>query len=488
MASRTVFPRVAMFALVLPAAQAMRTYKEGREGREAFNLSVASTTCAGLTNKGSYFTVKVQVGTPPQEFDFIADTGSDSFIVKSCDCVEKSKSCEVGAGCYRGKFHSETFSIREKPDAMQLKFGNGPIDTVVASDVVQVGDAYVHMEDSMLLMVSKKLNFHEDLQGVLGLGLPSFDTSKKENDRGRGFMDMAMVNRFSMCFSNQGATDGVLRLGQGVALPKPMGTIGKKHWTLDFRGVSIGNSAFKGAPSFCAENLKGGKGTGCAAVIDSGSSLIMAPAKHMVALFAQLCDAWPLCQQHPSLVDNGPKDDAKTKEVKKVKTFLSEAGKCVGLDLLPNLQFHVRGAAGNQETLELAPREYMVETQVNKTRKIKNWLFGMIPYESEVESGDKDTVCVPAFHTHKYRTEANGPAWIFGAPFFYKYTVGYDRASTPPSISFNQERCSSCGTDEFASVLTEDEGRRTQLRRLTDEGANVMLLSEAMSLHAEESL
>merc|ERR1719421_819486 len=67
-------------------------------------------TCAPLKNMGSHFTVSIQVGTPGQTFNVVADTGSDSVIVPSCICKE-SGSCAPKNRCFRGSNRSSTFLI-----------------------------------------------------------------------------------------------------------------------------------------------------------------------------------------------------------------------------------------------------------------------------------------------------------------------------------------------------------------------------------------
>merc|ERR1719201_575593 len=96
------------------------------------------------------------------------------------------------------------------------------------------------------------------------------DASKKSSQESqivvKGFAEEVGIKRFSMCF-NDGAS-GALRLGT----PKQKlahASVGKVHWGLDFRGISVGD---KEAPvQFCQPgNMTKGQKSPCGAIPDSG--------------------------------------------------------------------------------------------------------------------------------------------------------------------------------------------------------------------------
>ena len=65
-------------------------------------------TCAPLSNQELYSSVKVSIGDPAQTFDLVADTGSDSCIVKDCTCNQCP--AEWG-GCFNGRKSSKSFKL-----------------------------------------------------------------------------------------------------------------------------------------------------------------------------------------------------------------------------------------------------------------------------------------------------------------------------------------------------------------------------------------
>eukprot|EP00971_Amphidinium_carterae_P034126 671747-Amphidinium_carterae.1 len=207
------------------------------------NAEASAATCAPLTNHGTHFTVKLQVGTPGQSFSLVADTGSNAVIVTSCTCREKGK-CKADLACFHGTGKSSTFVIKDTkagtqsgPAMVSMRFGSGDIEAVIATDVVQIGSIQATMTDSLLLMIDQALHIDGGLEGILGLGPPSKqrESSKchvdasgnAQSSEGRiahlvrkkinvnSWLDQARVDRFSMCFKDGG--DGVLRLG----IPKP---------------------------------------------------------------------------------------------------------------------------------------------------------------------------------------------------------------------------------------------------------------------------
>ena len=65
-------------------------------------------TCAPLSNQELYSSVKVSIGDPAQTFDLVADTGSDTCIVRDCSCAQ----CPAEWGsCFNGRELSKSFKL-----------------------------------------------------------------------------------------------------------------------------------------------------------------------------------------------------------------------------------------------------------------------------------------------------------------------------------------------------------------------------------------
>lgn len=149
--------------------------------------NTAQMTCAPLANKGTHFTVDIAVGTPKQTFSVVADTGSDAVIVPSCVCRD-SGSCGKKDRCFTGTNKSSTFHLTKQEDALHQKglplvnmvFGSGTIQAVIATDVVHVGKLHTKMKDGVLLMVDRALQMIGPFEGILGLGQPKNETKLME--------------------------------------------------------------------------------------------------------------------------------------------------------------------------------------------------------------------------------------------------------------------------------------------------------------------
>jgi len=265
--------------------------------------------------------VTVKIGTPPQTFSLVADTGSDDVIVQSCIC-KLGGFCPGEFGrCFKGSNKSSSFVMEgqnksDEAHVVQMTFGSGDIVAVEASDQVSVGLESAFMNNSLLLMVRQKLELSGQFEGILGLGRPHRDelsmlqTSPKRYPAPRlwspgdsaeaeplmkmpGFLEEAGVSRFSMCFNAK--EDGVLRLNAPKA-QNAMGSVGNMHWGLDFQGISVGGASKP--VKFCSpESKKHGQETACGIIPDSGTTMIMGPQDQINKLFEELCDGWERCRK-----------------------------------------------------------------------------------------------------------------------------------------------------------------------------------------------
>lgn len=149
------------------------------------------SSCSRLTNRGSHFTMDIQVGTPPQTFSVVVDTGSDMVIVPSCMC-KKAGACNPKDRCFTGTHKSSTFSLGGTPDSvpmLQMMFGSGMITAVMATDVVHVGATHAKLENGLLLMVENALRIAGPFEGILGLGPPKNQSFQIRNGTEPGIQD-----------------------------------------------------------------------------------------------------------------------------------------------------------------------------------------------------------------------------------------------------------------------------------------------------------
>jgi hypothetical protein len=483
----------AFLLAVLQTADALGLHAAGvrkhgtRHGRHrmSYRRVYRNEGCAPLDNMGSHFTIDVEVGTPGQRFSVVADTGSNTLIVPSCLCQERGQCPQDGSErCFVGTNRSSSFMMERtgaEPTSLVLAFGSGQIRGIVAKEHVKVGQVEAFLDDGMLLMTDRSLNAGGRFEGILGLGVPQPPEDPQQMQRQqeealekmgyadrmaaeaagisaappqrsypKGFLEQAKVDRFSVCFND--GEGGVLGLGGNT--PKTShGGIGKQHWGLDFRGISVGNETLPSQTLFCTPettNMTEVQRTACGAIPDSGTTTILGPADQVLKLMEGICDGWDRCRNNYTAMQEAT--TAAENDMKKIygfnpfnlknavrktdilqailadcESWMDEKG---GLSELPPLHFHVQGSNGTKQTLTLPGHLYILET----------------PKKLLAQRGDvTGKACIPALGEFEYQTRANGPVWIFGTPLFYQYVVGYDVSTTPPSIAFSDQDETPCG-------------------------------------------
>lgn len=280
---------------------------------------------------------------------------------------------------------------------------------------------------------------------------------KKHGFQPLGFDEATHVESFSMCFNDMGA-EGALNLNYPKS-ENSLLSIGKEHWSLDFRGISVGDSSEHAPVKFCAPNMKEeGAKTACGAIPDSGTTLIMAPMQHVEKLFGDICDKWHRCK---TAVSQGLQNE----KMKIFQMLLHECGSWVEkngeknttLHELPDLHFRLAGKDGKLGSIVLTGDDYIMETMEDEVKMVTKNIFGM-PLKIPKKTGKMKRVCAPAFGAMEMKTHDNGHVWILGGPLFYKYTVSYENNNKAPAIAFKKQKCG-CPSSKGALVASDAEQR-----------------------------
>jgi len=319
------------------------------------------------------------------------------------------------------------------------------------------------MKEGLLLMVDRYLQMNGHFEGILGLGIPSWianadappkidgaDPVEKIDHRGNSksknkteepdpfprFMEASGVERFSICMNN--GADGVLQLHSPSA-PKMLKQVGYHHWSVEFQGFSVGHEMRP--VKFCDPSSKEDwQHIACAAIPDSGTTLMLGPREQVEELFAELCHRWPRCK-NSVMAEEYP-----------ARTFRQLLGSCTewlhdgpGLSEVPSIFLHVAGADGEKQVLELTGWAYVI----------------MSP------DADGNSYCQALFGEWEYETALHGPVWIFGTPLFYQFQVVFalQEKGQPASIGFGPADCGSCN-EETSLVLDTGFRRGSRLPRL----------------------
>jgi len=172
----------ALVLALLQTAGALGLHAVKKHGRKhghtkmSYGRVYRNEGCAPLDNKGTHFTIDVEVGTPGQRFSVVADTGSNTLIVPSCVCQESGQCPQDGSEhCFTGTNKSSSFQVERDasgPTSLVLTFGSGQIKGIVAKEHVKVGQVEAFLDDGLLLMTDRALNIQGAFEGILGLGVP----------------------------------------------------------------------------------------------------------------------------------------------------------------------------------------------------------------------------------------------------------------------------------------------------------------------------
>ncbi|XP_075061437.1 cathepsin E-A-like [Mixophyes fleayi] len=225
----------------------------------------------------------ISIGTPPQKFNVVFDTGSSNFWIPSSFCI--SEACNV-----HKKFSSYlSTSYKHIGTTFSIHYGTGQLVGITGKDTLQISNLTIEGQDFGQSILEPGRTFVlAQFDGVLGLGYPSlavgsavpvFDQIMKQN------LVQEPIFSFHLNKDDDNQYGGELILG-GIDKSLYKGPI---HWIpLTEKGywqIRLDNIKVRGEIAFCPN--------GCEAIIDSGTSLITGPSAD-IKLLQKLIGASPL--------------------------------------------------------------------------------------------------------------------------------------------------------------------------------------------------
>ncbi|XP_051135543.1 aspartic proteinase oryzasin-1-like [Andrographis paniculata] len=241
----------------------------------------------------------IGVGTPPQEFTVVFDTGSSNLWVPSSKC-HFSLACMV-----HSKYKSDKSSTYKKNGkSAEIQYGSGSISGFFSEDSVNVGELVIKGQEFIEATSEPSLSFvMAKFDGILGLGF-------KEISQGNStpvwykMVEEGLVKEpvFSFWLNRNikeqeggelvfGGVDPKHFKGQHTYVPVTK----KGYWQFDMGDVLIGGKA----TGFCRG--------GCSAIADSGTSLFTGPTEVISKINQAIGASAVLRQECKSLVEQyGP--------------------------------------------------------------------------------------------------------------------------------------------------------------------------------------
>uniref|UniRef100_A0A3B3BED7 Cathepsin D-like n=1 Tax=Oryzias melastigma TaxID=30732 RepID=A0A3B3BED7_ORYME len=242
----------------------------------------------------------ISIGTPPQNFSVLFDTGSSNLWVPSIHCSFLDLACWVHRRYNSKKSSSYVMNGTE----FSIRYGRGSLSGFISQDTVSVAGLSVPAQQFGEAVKQPGITFAvARFDGVLGMAYPSISVANVTP-----VFDTAMAakllpqNIFSVYISRDTAAElgGELILG-GTDPQYFSGDLHyvnvtrKAYWQIQMDRVDVGNQL-----TLCK--------TGCQSIVDTGTSLMVGPAAEIRALHKAI-GALPLlmgeyfidCKKIPSL-------------------------------------------------------------------------------------------------------------------------------------------------------------------------------------------
>ncbi|XP_045892742.1 gastricsin-like [Micropterus dolomieu] len=212
----------------------------------------------------------ITIGTPPQSFQVLFDTGSANLWVDSVYC--NTQACNTHT-----KFNpqqSSTYSALGT--SFYLPYGAGSLDGVFGYDTVNVGGIVIPNQEIGLSTNEPGQNFVvAQFDGILGLSYPSIsaggETPVMDNMMSQNLLN---ANIFAFYLSRDEQQGSVLSFGdvdnslyQGQIYWTPVTS--ETYWQIGVQGFQINGQE----TGWCSQ--------GCQSIVDTGTSMLTAPQQLM---------------------------------------------------------------------------------------------------------------------------------------------------------------------------------------------------------------
>lgn len=224
-----------------------------------------------LTNYlGAQYYGAIEIGSPKQEFTVVFDTGSSNLWVPSAKC-------HLSLACFFHHRYQSSKSTTYQADgtSFSIQYGTGSMQGFLSVDDVTLGDLTVKGQTFAEATKEPSITFlAAECDGILGLGFKEISVNRVE-PVWYNLLNQKLVRKPVFSFwlnrnASKGEKGGELVLGgvdpdhfKGEHTYTPVTR--KAYWQFEMGDVLLGGES----TGFCAG--------GCAAIADSGTSLLAGP-------------------------------------------------------------------------------------------------------------------------------------------------------------------------------------------------------------------
>ncbi|XP_027926998.1 cyprosin-like [Vigna unguiculata] len=243
------------------------TGEEGTTVRDENSDDISNIRLKNYMN-AQYFG-QIGIGTPPQKFTVIFDTGSSNLWVPSSKCY-------FSVACYLHSRYksSQSGSYKRNGSSAEIHYGTGQISGFFSRDHVKIGDLNVYGQDFIEATREPSLTFlAAKFDGILGLGFQEISVGNAA-PIWYNMLHQKLVAQpvFSFWLNRNsdeeqggeivfGGVDSDHYKGEHTYVP----VTHKGYWQIEIGDVLIDNLT----TGFCASK--------CSAIVDSGTSLLAGP-------------------------------------------------------------------------------------------------------------------------------------------------------------------------------------------------------------------
>lgn len=257
----------------------------------------AGTTDVSMVNQNtdsSYFG-SMSIGTPPQQFNVILDTGSSDLWLASSQCT----ACPSGTPEFDST-KSSSFAASSSNQPVTIQYGSGAVQGTLAQDTVSMGGFTVSVQTFLNVQQTSNSLLDGSVAGIMGLAFQSLASTKAlpfwqalANNNQWTSPDMSFwLTRF-LNDNNARAEEpgGVLTLGGTNSslftgdiqfLDMPSG-VSQSFWLLQMSSVTVQG-----------KNVKIATGNAAMSAIDTGTTLIGGPTTDVKNIWAAVPGSSPL--------------------------------------------------------------------------------------------------------------------------------------------------------------------------------------------------